>query len=490
MRQPRTHQDFEWGGVPSRSDNGEGHAPTPQDADPQSRQSQAAARSRKQALVEANAASGLKLLLDVEAQARKADDRTDLNFIIANESRKLTSARQIFVFKRQNTLIVTAISGLPKVERNAPLVQDIEHLMHASIDCASGEASLMEVSGYPFPKLLWQPFMSRDGNMIGGMLLAREVEWNEGDVTVAQRLGETYSHAMEGLETGPTLTKALGRSKWFGAGKRKKLITAAAGACLLAMLFPVQMSVLAPMEVVAKNPYVISAPIEGAIEEILVDPSDLVEAGQPIVRLSDTVQRNKLDVAKQEVEVAQARLKKASQMAFNSEEGRQELRMAMADLELKRSQFSFASELYERTVIRAQRAGLAVFSDKQGLTGKPVVVGERIMRIANPEQLEVRIDVPVSDALVLKSGAEVRLFLDSDPVHARPAIIRASDYQAQVTTGDVLAFRAIADFAADDDNQKPRLGVRGTAQIYGDTTLLGFYLFRRPFAALRQYIGI
>ena len=35
----------------------------------------------------------------------------------------------------------------------------------------------------------------------------------------------------------------------------------------------------------------------------------------------------------------------------------------------------------------------------------------------------------------------------------------------------------------------PRIGSRGTAQIYGENVSLGFYLFRRPLAAVRQWMG-
>ncbi len=52
-----------------------------------------------------------------------------------------------------------------------------------------------------------------------------------------------------------------------------------------------------------------------------------------------------------------------------------------------------------------------------------------------------------------------------------------------------LAFRVIADLAA-TDTPPPRLGARGTAQLFGDRVPLGFYLFRRPISALRQRIGL
>ncbi len=429
--------------------------------------------------------AALEILLSIEADVRMAENLDDLALLIANESRKLTGARQIFVLAYDGKQRISAISGLPHVQRHAPLVQDMELLLNAETDPENGEPCLMDVTGYPFPYLLWQPFLDRSGQPLGGMLLARETPWQESDLAIIARLSDIFAHAWQGLLKSPSFSVGHIASVL----KNSKLWMAAFAVALLAMALPVQMSVLAPMEVVARDAYMVSAPLEGAIEEVLVEPGQQLQKDAPLVRFSDTVLRNKLDVAQREVMVAEARLKKANQMAFSSQDGRQELRLAMADLDLKRAQWKFASDMFARTIITAPRAGIAVFADKQSLAGKPVVVGERILQIANPADVEIRIEVPVSDALILKQGAEVKLYLDSDPVNAQMARLRSSDYQAQKTSSDGLAFHAIAEFAT-PPKSPPRLGVRGTAQIYGEDSYLGLYLFRRPLSALRQFVGL
>jgi hypothetical protein len=35
----------------------------------------------------------------------------------------------------------------------------------------------------------------------------------------------------------------------------------------------------------------------------------------------------------------------------------------------------------------------------------------------------------------------------------------------------------------------PILGLKGSAKVYGDKTVLGLYLLRRPMAVIRQWIG-
>jgi hypothetical protein len=270
---------------------------------------------------------------------------------------------------------------------------------------------------------------------------------------------------------------------------RRKFVIAAIVTVISVMALPVSMSSLAPFEIIAADPFVVSAPFEGVIEEVLVEPGEKVIKGQPLVQFSDTLLENRFEVAKREVYVAEARLKKAGQLAFTNNEGRHGLRLGMAELALKKSEFNFASQMYQRATIKAQRAGIAIFSDKQALIGKPVIPGELILRIADPALIEINIDVALDDAILLETGGRVKIYLDSDPLHAREAKIVFSDYQARQVAGDSLAFRTVAKFNKGEADI-PRIGVRGTAQLFGDKVPLAFYLFRRPFSALRQWIGM
>ena len=140
-------------------------------------------------------------------------------------------------------------------------------------------------------------------------------------------------------------------------------------------------------------------------------------------------------------------------------------------------------------MIRAQRDGLAVYADRKALVGKPVATGERIMEIADPASVEVRIDLAVPDAMALKPDSRVKLFLDIDPLEPWPGQVVRSDYRARPSDSDVLSFKTVA--RLDDGSRRPpRIGLRGTAQVYGDHVPLIVYLLRRPISAARQWIGL
>ena len=443
---------------------------------------------------EQGAAAGLLALLNIEAEARKAGSIAELQFLIASETRKVTRARQVFVFASAagEGYALEAISGLPAVDRTSPLVVTFEKIIGALKD-EGGLAARKEfefgaysggsqefISSYPFTWLLWLPFVNRRQEVIGGMLLTREQPWTEADIVVGDRLSQTFAHAIRELSAGRKFDL-----KWlFG----RTTLLACCLAVLLLMVVPVSMTVLAPFEVGPKNGFVVAAPIEGIIEEVPVEPNSLVSETEVLVRFNDTVLKNRLEIAEREILVADARLKKATQMAFEDQQGRHELGVLMSELALKTAERDLAMELFERLQVRAPRPGIAVFGDKKQLIGRPVAIGERIMEIANPADVEAVVEVPVGDAIVLKRGARVKLFLDSDPLRPREGVISLADYLARPRPGNQIAFQVVAQFQ--DDERPPRLGVRGTAQIYGHKVPLAYYLFRRPLTVLRQWTGL
>ena len=142
--------------------------------------------------------------------------------------------------------------------------------------------------------------------------------------------------------------------------------------------------------------------------------------------------------------------------------------------------------------MKAERAGIAVFTDVNDWLGKPLSVGERVLTLADPQAPEIDIMVPVGDALVLEPGSRVELFLNVDPLHPLRARLTHASYEAGLSASGVLSYRVKAALEPGEipGETPPRIGLRGTAKILGDRVPLALYLFRRPLALLRQSLGI
>ena len=138
--------------------------------------------------------------------------------------------------------------------------------------------------------------------------------------------------------------------------------------------------------------------------------------------------------------------------------------------------------------IRDRGEGLAVYTDKRDWIGKPVSAGESILQIADPNKVRFSIDLPVRESLVLQDGARIKVFLDSDPLRPIEATLVEASYQAVRDKRDILSYRLSGELL-DRDGKLPRIGVQGTAQVYGDKAPLIYVLFRKPLASLRQLTG-
>lgn len=295
---------------------------------------------------------------------------------------------------------------------------------------------------------------------------------------------------------------ALCRSDWSGEGtvkahsgrllvwSRKRWVRCAAAAAVVgAMLIPIRQSVLAPAEVTAKNPFAVRAPLSGVVEEIVVKPNAPVKAGDLLVRMDSRDLRGQLEAARQTLSVAEAEYRQGQQQAFFDERSK----MALGVLKRRRDQAeadaAFLAGELERTEIRADRSGVAVFSDPQEWLGRPVAVGERILMVADPRAVELEAEIPVGDAVALEKGAEVKFFLNASPTSPLEAQLIRVAYRASATADGTLAYKARAEFVP-TDGDAPQLGLKGTAKFYGEETFLGLYLLRRPLATLRLWLGV
>lgn len=435
-------------------------------------------------------------LLKLQADLNEVRTRTELAYLVANEPRQLMRTQQIVVLARGGSgdLEVRSVSSIVQFERSSPailwfesVVKELEREHGLSAECGFKSSAFRgghEGFGrsYPLGHLLWLPWHDAEGQVFAGMLLARTTPFTQAEAALGRHLAGMFSQAWRALPV-PGWVKP-----WVLRLSRRAQIGIAVAA-LVAILFPVPMTALAPVETAPRAPAIVTSGIEGVIQSVLVEPNQRVAQGQVLVRMVGTTLRNRYELAEREVGVAAMKYKKAAQLAFSDLRGRHELAIAQAELELKTAERDYASEVMARTEIKAERDGIAFYGEKKDLVGKPVAIGEKLMEIASPAEIEFRIDLGVADAIVLHEQARVKIFLDSDPLRSIDAKLVRSAYRARMRENQQLAFRLVAE--ADPALVGAlRLGARGTAQVYSDRVPLVFYLLRRPVAAGRQWLGL
>jgi multidrug resistance efflux pump len=258
-------------------------------------------------------------------------------------------------------------------------------------------------------------------------------------------------------------------------------------AALVALCFvPVRLSVLAPGELVPRNPMVVRAPLDGVIDAFHVQPNQDVTQGQALFGFDEALIRSRLRVAQQSLATAQAEYRQTAQQSLVDARVRPQLAALTGRIEEREAETAFLREQLQRSRVAAPQAGIALFDDPTQWIGKPVVVGERILRIAAPQDVEVEAWLPVGDAVKLEPGTPVQLFLNARPLEPVSATLRFMAHEAVQRPDGSHAYRLRASLTAPAGH---RVGLKGTARLEGETVPLIYWVVRRPLATVRAWIG-
>lgn len=435
----------------------------------------------------------LTTLLHLEQRALAAVTPAALGFSVVNETLALVAYRQaaFFVTTANGKRRLTTASGLVSVAEDSPYAVWLGRFVQTFPSEPGGhrlnfaDASSDFVDGWQewLPDhLLVAPVAGPDGREAGMVMYAREEAWGEREITLLNRLHQTYGYCLWSMAG-----HRRGLDKTLASMTRSRLLRWVLPA-LLVLLIPVRLTALAPAEVVALDAMAVAAPQDGVLSRIHVQPNALVKTGDALFSLDDAALANRREVAFKALAIARADALSAQQRAFDDLKSKGDLAAAMGRVREKEAELAAVEALLARVTVRAEHDGIAVFTDPNDWLGRPVQTGERVMQLADPSDAGVLVWLPVADALNLEPGAPVRLFLHTQPLSPLAATVVQTSYQSVVSPEGVSAYRLRARF--EKGETQPRIGLRGTARVSGEWTMLGYYLLRRPIAAMREWSGL
>ncbi|MCW5581036.1 MAG: HlyD family efflux transporter periplasmic adaptor subunit [Luteimonas sp.] len=438
------------------------------------------------------------------ARARRAATPEALAFVCCNDTLELIPYRQaaLVAFDALGRARLVAHSGLVSVEPDAPYALWLGEVAGAirsqleslpeSVPLAVSPSILDETLASAWsdwmPAHVWAlPLRGPDRRVRAVLFFARDEAWPEeiepgSPAWWLLATAEVYGHAWWALSArGMRLTERLrhfGRTKWVRRG---------VPVLLLLLLVPVRDYALAPAEVVSLDSEVIASPQDGVIRRISVSPNALVRAGDVIAELDDVTLHNRVAVAQAAFETARAEFLQSSLRAFERQEARAEMGQAEARVRERSAELASLSEELARLQIRAPADGVFVYSDPNDWAGKPVQTGERIGLLSDPGRLGLQAWVPVGDAINLKPGAPMTLFLRVAPLSPIAATLDYAGYQVSESPEGVAGYRVRGTLA--ENSPVTRVGLRGTVRISGEWTVLGYLVLRRPLATFREWCG-
>ncbi len=421
--------------------------------------------------------------IEFERRVLSSDALDAFGFTIVNDLISVMAYRQA-VFWRPDKGVV-AISGVVQVNPQSPFALYLAGVFKA---IAKKPREPGPLDAKDLPKDLaeqWDEWLPGAVFVVplatGIVLISRQEPFTAADEAILGRLQLTLS----------VTERALGRRlvpQNAAHRRRRLLMVAIVAAIALVMLLPIRDSVLAPAEMVARNPSIVRSPMDGVIEEVFVEPNELVSKDQPLFSLDLTTLVGKLEIARQEQATSEAQYREMAQAQLFDPKAKVQVALLKAKVSEKAATVTYLDSLITQGRVLAPREGVAVFDDPTNWIGRPVSIGEKVMQVAATTDTEIEAWVALGDIGMVKVGAPLRLFLNTDPMHPLAADITTVAYEAVGRPDGSLMYRIRA--RMNNDAPPVRIGLKGVARINGDSIALGWWLLRKPVAFFRQRTGL
>lgn len=444
--------------------------------------------------------SDVSKLIQLEFNLKNCENDSELFYSIVNQTIEIINYEQAVLvgLDYSSKLKVEAISNVVSVDSTSPFVQYILDLSNKLKNLYSNDEIKLvnqtelskdikeQIKEFSPSNIVWIPLKTIKNNIEVEfyLILFRNDFFEQKDLEILNYLATSYKYFLFANR------KDSFRTKLRSLKINNKYLKYSLIAIFLAMFLPIKMSVIAPCEIQAKDPFVVTSPIDGSIDEIKVNSNEFVQKDKLIVKIKDVDLINTYEIAKKKLDTVQAELHSMKQAGFYDIDKKSQISRLESEVALKEAELNYSKSLLDKTDIYSQTQGIAVVDNPNEWKGKPVITGEKILLIANPNEVEIKIMLSVKDALFLKESAEVKIFLDNKIFETWDAKISEIFYKPQVTPENIVSYKIIADFNDLKQNEEiPKIGLRGTAKIYSQNVTLFFYLFRKPITSLRQLIA-
>ena len=459
--------------------------------------------------------SKFQLLLTLIALLKKTrhkQKKSELEFLMVNQTFNLVPYRHcVYWDYKGGKVSINNMSGLVQIDSEGPYVQwlsDViayfakaqQHKLQSDeTEVKNSFCRLLTIKPEDCPKSereewkQWCPeyallilLINDDNIILGGLWLDREHPFNKLDHAVLEDLADGYAGALQNFLTPKTrgnMGNAFSFFQTSGLGIKIFFM-----ALIILFLIPVRTSATAPAEIVASNPDSINVPFDGVIDTLEVLPGQQVKKGDVLVRMDSTVLRNRVAMSSGNLEAAETALQKTQRESLADRKKLAEIALLQAQISQKSAEANFAKEMLEQAEIRADRDGIVIYSDPNALQGKPVQTGEQIMLLADPQDTELLIRMPVDSMIKIEEDVPARFFLNVMPLNYKKAHYTSIGYQATPDADRLMTYKIRGKFT--DKNENMRIGWTGTGKVYGKWTILGFNILRRPLVAIRSKLGI
>ncbi len=233
---------------------------------------------------------------------------------------------------------------------------------------------------------------------------------------------------------------------WLGRDKPSGVMTAAVTRGTL------QTTVLASGEIEAENLVSVGAQVSGQLKSLKVELGERVKAGQLVAEIDSLPQQNTLHTKKAALESTQAQkrakeaslalaelsFKRQTQMLRGDAASREDYETAEANLKVLRAEIAAFDAQIEQARIAVDTAQLdlgytkitspidgvvVAIVTKEGQTVNANQTAPTIIKVANLERVNVKVEISEADVVKVKPGQQVSFTILGEPDNPIPAVL-------------------------------------------------------------------
>ncbi len=271
--------------------------------------------------------------------------------------------------------------------------------------------------------------------------------------------------------------------KWaYLHGNRLVIALTIAAVLMVAMLFPAAYRVKADVRIEPQSPRVVSAPFEALIQDVLVHPGDVVNAGQTLLTLDGRPLR--LERQSLEAEIYQSVKQKDISLAAGRIAESQQAQLKYQQLLRRRD---LIDRRLEQLTVLSPIDGVIVSGDLRRSVGASLELGRVLMEIAPLDRVLVEIAIPEYEISMVKQNAKARIRVDAS---GAPTIDQSITeiYPAGELRDDKVVFISLIELGNSDGAFRP--GMTGKATVYGDYRPFVWPYMRRAIDQITWLVGL
>lgn len=438
------------------------------------------------------------LINRLQLKAFNASSQEQLSFIIVNDTHQVFKYDRAYLFEIDDDHFeLKAISGLHAVNKETELYQKSLRLLRGFKEIKRPQQLNQE--SFSDPDHLWDDLMKGkecytywlpieiDGKLRLGMWIESDIKPGQEQRNPKDELAILYTNLAPSFAAAwakfdkNRFVKGLGRNRKF---RFYALLTA------LIVLFGVRvpLRVAAPFEVVADQPFVVTAPLDGIIDHVVVKPGQHVQKGELLFEYDRRVPEEEYRTTQKQVEVAREELNRAMTLGLADPKSLAEVQILKLKLQKEEIAHELAKTQKDKLDVEAGMQGVIVMDDPDEWRGRPVKVGERVLSISDPARTKIKIWVPESDNVAIDPEIPLQITLNVSPERNYSAKLSYIAFESQIGEGEVPAFQGEANW--DQPHEEVKLGLRGTAILYGERVSLFYFIVRKPWSTFRHFTGI